>query len=508
MKSKVSGFLTEVIAPEIQESFMAPALYRSFEVSLPLIAEINKAHLIMLASQGILERNIVERLLQVTLDLERDGADAFELDPAREDAYFNYEAEVIRRLGADIGGRMHVARSRNDLKSTLDRLRARDQTLRLVRGTLDLRIALIGRAEQFANVVMPGYTHLQPAQPITFGWYLLGVESALRRDTARLARCYERINRSPLGAGAIAGTSFPIDRRLTSALLGFDRPEPHAQDATACRDAIIELLAMSSLLTTTIGRMAQDFYYMTSYEFGTLELPDRVAITSSIMPQKKNMAALENLKGCPAIVTGALVTALAAHRAIPFSHTQEASINSMRWTWDALDEVILALPAARVVVEAAEPKPERMLELVQENYSTATELADMLVRSAGLSFRQAHHVVGRVVRLAMEKGLRASEVSAALVMEVAERMLDKPIHLSEADVSSAMDPQQAVEGHVGSGGPASGECQQLIAEAEEQLSSDQQWLEAHVEQIRSGRARLDEAVQAILANASVRDDDE
>lgn len=505
MKSKVSGFLTEALAPEIQEAFVAPALYRSFAVSLPLMTEINKAHLVMLASRGVLTPETVGRLLQVTLALEKEGTEAFELDPGREDAYFNYEAEVIRRLGADVGGRMHVARSRNDLKATLDRLRARTQALRVMRGTLDLRLALTDRAERFVDVVMPGYTHLQPAQPTTYGWYLLGVESGLRRDTARLEGCFGRINRSPLGAGALSGTSFPIDRGLTSALLGFDAPEPHAQDAVASRDAIVELLAVVSLLMTTVGRLAQDFYNMTSYEFATLELPDRVANTSSIMPQKKNMAVLENVKGCSAVLSGALMTALSAHRAIPFSHTQEASVGSMRWTWDALEEAARALPAARVVVEAAEPKRERMLELVRENYSTATELADTLVRCASLSFREAHHVVGRVVRLAMEKGLKADEVGAELVKEAAEAIIGRAVELCDADVSSAMDPQQAIERHLDSGGPANGDCKRLIAEARSQLAADERRLEAHLEQIRSGRARLDEAVQALVVRVPISD---
>lgn len=505
MESKVSGFLKEGLAPEIQDAFLAPALFRAVDVIMPLIGEINKAHVVMLGERGILPAEDVAALLEVILEIEQEGPETIPLDPAREEHYFNYEAVVIERLGPEVGGRMHVARSRNDLKATQDRMRARTLALRLLANTLDLREALIEGARRYADVVMPGYTHMQPAQPSSYGWYLLGVESALRRDTSRLFGSYARINQCPLGAGAIAGTSFPIDRGRTSDLLGFDGPAYHAQDAIASRDGIMELLSAVALLTTTVGRMGQDFYNMTTYEFGTLYLPDRAATTSSIMPQKKNMGPLENLKARPAVVTGALMTALAAQRAIPFTHTQEASNDCLRWAWEALEEADKSMAAARVIVEAAEPKPERMLELVQENFSAVTDLADALVRVAGLSFREAHHVVGRAVRMAQERNLKAHQMDAGLLADAGISAIGKRIELSEQQVTDALDPKKVVDARTGSGGPSGADCTRIADEAEAALGNDKEALKVMDTKITAAKLRLDTAVNDHLHHRHSRD---
>ncbi|QPC44055.1 argininosuccinate lyase [Kaustia mangrovi] len=497
MESKVSGFLKETMAPEILDGFMAPALERTFAVTLPFMSAINKAHVVMLGERGILSGAATRALLEAISDLETEGADAFALDPAREEAYFNYEAEVIRRLGAEVGGRMHVARSRNDLKSTVDRLHAREKALAIMAATNALRRTLLDRAEAYADTVMPGYTHLQPAQPVTYGWFLLGVANGLERDHARLSDCYGRLNLSPLGAGAIAGTSFPIDRVRTAELLGFDRPVPHAQDAIACRDAVIELVSASTFLMTTVGRLAQDYYVMTTYEFSTMELPDRVAITSSIMPQKKNMAALENLKGRAAYLLGALTTAFANYKGVPYSHAQDGTADSLRWAWDALDEAVRAVPVARVIVESATPRRARMLQLAGENYSTATDLADVLVREAGLSFRDAHHVVGRVVRLGLDAGLKADDIGAALVDRAAQETLGRPLGLGEETIRTAMDPVKAVESRRHTGGPSRADTADMIAEARDVLERDEAGLRARRARIAEADAALQAAVDAI-----------
>lgn len=258
----------------------------------------------------------------------------------------------------------------------------------------------------------------------------------------------------PAGAAALAGTSFAISRTSTAEALGFDGIVHHAQDAVGNRDAVIELLSSASLLASSIGRLAQDFYVMTTYEFQTLHLPDSIAITSSIMPQKKNMAALENLKGRVAIMTGALVTALAAYKAVPFSHAQDGTMDGMRWTWEALEEFAGMLPVASLVVARAEPRRERMLELAKANFSTVTDLADALVRETTLSFREAHHIVGRVVRLAMARGLKAEEITTDLLNQAARETVGHDIRFSADALRDSLDPARAVEGRAGTGSPA------------------------------------------------------
>lgn len=388
MESLVSGLLHEPLAQEAQQAIFKPWISDAFAAVLPLLTQVNQAHVAMLVSRGLMEAGTAAALLRAVEQLDVEGPSAFTLDAGLEDVYFNYEAELIRRVGPDIGGRVHLARSRNDLQSTLDRMRARDNAAALLRETCALRAALLDKAAHFPDCVMPGYTHLQHAQPITFGFYLLGIEQAMQRDTQRLFEAHGALNQCPLGAGAMAGTTFAIDRAQTAALLGFDGPMAHALDAVASKDAIQQLLVAGLFLSVTFGRMAQDFYQMSTYEFGMLSLPDSLAITSSIMPQKKNQAVLEFIKGRQSHVLGALVTAFSAFRGAPFSHVLDSNADGLHWAWPSLDGLGSLLPVVRLVIEGAEPNRERMRQLASANFSTATDLADHLVAQSGLAFKE------------------------------------------------------------------------------------------------------------------------
>ena len=501
MESKVSGFLKEAMAPVIQKNIMAPALERSFPAHLPLITEINKAHVMMLLERGIIDAKTAEVLARAVLDLQSKGPDAFLLNPALEDSYFNYEAKLIDMIGADVGGRIHIGRSRNDLKATLDRMRARRAALAMMGDLIELRSALVKQGIAYASVVAPGYTHLQPAQPVTFGYYLLGIAHGIERDYQRISECYERINMSPLGAAAVAGTSFPIDRKATAEALGFDGVVPHAQDAIATRDTVTELLWACTMLSQTIGRMAQDFYVMTTYEFRTLDLPDSVAITSSIMPQKKNMAVLENLKGRVASMTGALVTAITAYKAVPYSHVQDGNMDSMRWVWDALDDAEAMVPVATLVAETAVPSRERMLELVKANFSTVTDLADTLVKKSGLSFREAHHVVGRVVRIAMAEGLKADAITSDILTRASMETLGREADLSPDDLSAALDPARTMEEKAGTGGPASADIARMSGDLKERINIDSKILTSRSAKIEQATHKLAEDFERLAGGA-------
>ena len=490
MTSKVSGMLSEQLHPVLQEHMLRPDLEREFPAVLPLIVQINKAHLLMLGAQGILSPDASKSLAAAILDLEAEGVDAFELDPAREESYFNYEAELIRRSGSAVGGVLHTARSRNDLYATMDRIRARALAGDVLGGLLDLRRALIERADAYADVLMPGYSHLQPAQPITYGYFLAGFAHALERDHARIAKCWARINVCPLGAGALAGTSFPIDREATARWLGFDAAGAHAQDDIAARDFLVELLNGVGLAAISWSRMAQDMFVMTTYEFGTLELPDSIAQTSSMMPQKKNMSALEVLRGSAAPVLGAQATAAAGLRSTHYSVGLDSLIEPFRWCWDALKGARRNIAVATLVVENARPRRERMMDLVRSSFATATELADMLVREAGLSFRDAHHVVGAVVRAALDRDLTADRIDAGLVAEAAERSLGRPVAIDPDRVAEALSPAQAVDARQGSGGPSRSDMERMLQGLRERHAADAAECEARLSSVRAAdRAR-------------------
>ncbi|MGE0725026.1 MAG: argininosuccinate lyase [Alphaproteobacteria bacterium] len=452
--SKVSGFLSEAVAPSLQENLYGPSLRREFPQVLGAMTAINEAHILMLRERGIIDAPTAASLARAVVQVEAEGPDSVPLDAAREDTYFNYETRIIAIAGADAGGRSHIARSRNDLKATQDRLRARAHAIEIMDGAIGLRATLLDCAARHADVVMPGYTHLQPAQPVTYGWWLLGLAHAFERDHRRLAECFARIDVSPLGTGAVAGTSFPIDREMTARLLGFAAVSGHAQDAVGSRDFLVELLGDCAMLANTWGRMAQDMFVMSSYEFGTLRFPDSVAGTSSMMPQKKNLVALESLKARSASVLGAYVSGFVGVKGTNFTNTVDGCRDGFRWAWDAFEDTARGLAVAEVVAGAAEPVPDRMLALARANFSTATDLADALVREAGLPFREAHHLVGAVVRAAMAKGLTADRIDAALVADEARTLLGHAVSLAPATVARVVDPVAVAEERRGTGGPS------------------------------------------------------
>ena len=333
--SKVSRRLSEAVAPEVIEHVYAPRLAAEMVVVFPLLSAANAAHLVMLERQGILSRAHARAIAGALLRMDEEGAGAIDPDPRLEDAYFNVEARLVALCGADAGGRLHIARSRNDLSAALDRMRAREALLRLAAGALEVRRTLLERGTLFAEVVMPGHTHLQPAQPITFGYYLTGLASALARDTARLLDAWPRLNLSPMGAAAMATTTFPIDRPLVARLLGFDGVLEHGLDCVASRDFSVELVAAAAQLALTLSRFAQDMHVAVSHEFSAVEFPDSVCGTSSIMPQKKNPVVLEHLKAKAAHVVAAFASAGACIRASHFTNTLDAHREGQAMVWPA-----------------------------------------------------------------------------------------------------------------------------------------------------------------------------
>jgi len=497
MDSKVSGLLSETLAPEIQEHVYGARLESDFRNVFSAMTDVNQAHVVMLSERAILAPDIGQVLAGVLLDLEDQGPDVFTLDAAREDTYFNYEAKVIEVAGAEAGGRMHIGRSRNDLKATIDRMRSRHGCLDILDSLTTVRETALNQAETHANVVMPGYTHLQPAQPITFGWFLLGFAQAFERDHQRITDAYPRLNLNPLGGGAFAGTSFPIDRVRTGELLGFDGLLEHNLDAIASRDFAVELLSDCALLSLTWSRMAQDFFVMVSYEFQTVSFPDRVFCTSSIMPQKKNPVVLEFLKGKSAQLIGALTTAMAAIKGTNFTNVVDGYYEALRWYFDSLDDTINGLAIVNLVLDTVEPNIERMLALVEENYSTVTDLTDNLVRQSDLSFREAHHVVGRVVRVAMDKGLKANEITSAMVEEAAQEVAGRPVTLDADTVRRSLDPAAAVEGRKGIGGPAPDEVRRMIGEARKRLADDRRRNDERRAGVDAARATLKSETRAL-----------
>lgn len=454
MESKISRRLKEPLAPEVVKYIFLPRLNREFFTNFELLNDINNAHLLMLAKKEILDQSSSQRLAQALVRMQEEGPNAVTLDPAREEAYFNYEAHLIQLVGADLGGRLHTARSRNDMGATIDRIRIRDFAMRISAALLDLCQIALQQAERYSSYVMPGYTHMQAAQPITYGYYLSAVVDAWIRDVDRLLHVLKSTDGCPLGACALAGTSFPIDRTMTSELLGFSRPLGSALDSVASRDFALEMSSTLSIMMITFSRMVQDLYIWSTPEFGYITFPDSIASTSSIMPQKKNPAVLEFLRGKAGHLIGLTSAAFSTVKSTHFTHSGDSSRESTRTCFEACEEALKCLELMRLLVEKVVPNERHMASRAAEDFSTVTDLADLLVRNSNISFRDAHHIIGAVVRESLDTGIGAQDISVTAIKATASEQLGRSIEISEDELRECLDPTLNVAARKAQGGPA------------------------------------------------------
>ncbi|QEL22264.1 argininosuccinate lyase [Bosea sp. F3-2] len=499
MESKVSRRLTEKVAEEVCEHIYAPRLARDFRTVFSHMSDLNQAHVLMLARRGLISPQAAKALAAGLLQMEQEGPEVVELDPEREDSYFNYEAHLIKLIGTEAGGRMHIARSRNDLTAALDRLRARDLLLDASQALLSVEEHALDGAFRFRDVVMPGYTHLQPAQPVTYGFYLAGVAQSLERDHGRLADAWSRTNISPLGAGALAGTTFAIDRDAVARSLGFEGLVENTLDAVATRDFGLEILSGLSQIALGWSRVAQDYHVMVSHEFQTIEFPDRVTGTSSIMPQKKNPVVLEHLKGKAGHLVGLYVASATAVKGTHFTNTIDGNREAMRGVWEAGEEVLRCLALFDLVIATARPNAPLMKRRVTEDFASATDLADLMVREADLSFREAHHVVGGVVRAAMDTGLAADGITTEMVDAAALEQLGRPLKLSAEAVRRCLNPAVGAAGRNLPGGPAPEAVARAVESAQARLETRRATLAAKRGRLQAAREVLKRDMRELAA---------
>jgi argininosuccinate lyase len=415
----------------------------SIDGELRYVSQVDRAHLVMLAEQGLIERAPARRLLTTISELAANGFAPLHGKVAIRGLFLLYEDYLIQQLGVETGGILHTARSRNDLNATTLRLRLREPYLKLLRETLRLQAALIGRARRFSAVVMPAYTHYQAAVPITYGHYLAGIASALERDIASLLEGGAGLNHCPLGAGAVGGTSLPINPARTAALLGFDHAVTHSIDAVASRDFILRLLASASICGITLSRLAGDLLLWTTAEFGFLTLPDQLVGSSSMMPQKRNPFLLEHVQGRGGSALGAFVNAATAMHAKPFTNSISVGTEGVAPVWDALRNLTEATTLARLVVSGAVPQPSPMLRTAATGYTSATELANRLAVEHGLPFRSAHHIAGTIISDAIANNDEPLEDA------VARWQATQPREIS----LEGLDPASVVQASIYGGGP-------------------------------------------------------
>jgi len=361
------------------------------------------AHAQMLAATGILteaDRDaIVRGLEQVKGEID---ANNFTFSRSLEDIHMNVESRLKEIIG-DPAGRLHTARSRNDQVATDFRLYVRDVIDTFLAQIKALQIALVERAEAEAETIMPGFTHLQNAQPVTFGHHLMAYVEMLGRDAGRLADARKRLNESPLGSAALAGTPYPIDRQMTAEALGFDRPTANSLDAVSDRDFALETLAAAAICAVHLSRFAEEMVIWSSAQFGFVKLSDKFTTGSSIMPQKRNPDAAELVRAKIGRILGALASLLVVMKGLPLAYSKDMQ-EDKEVAFDAFDSLSLALAAMTGMVGDLTANREKMRASAAAGFSTATDMADWLVRQANIPFRDAHHITGQAVALAEQKG--------------------------------------------------------------------------------------------------------
>jgi argininosuccinate lyase len=396
----------------------------------------SKAHAAMLAEQGIISKSdgqaIRRGLEQVQGEIE---AGKFTFSRALEDIHLNIESRLKELIGP-AAGRLHTARSRNDQVATDFRLLVRDVIDHLDGQLRDLQRALAEKAASHAATIMPGFTHLQVAQPVTFGHHCLAYVEMLARDRSRLADARARLNECPLGAAALAGTSFPIDRAMTAKALGFDRPMRNSLDAVSDRDFVIETIAACAVCATHLSRLAEEIVIWFSAQFRFVRLSDKFTTGSSIMPQKRNPDAAELVRAKPGRILGALTALLVVMKGLPLAYSKDMQ-EDKEPAFDAFDNLSLAIAATTGMVKDMVPDEKEMRKAAASGFSTATDLADWLVRTLKMPFRDAHHVTGSLVALAEKKGCDLPELALADMRKVEPRITKDVFKVLTVEASAA-----------------------------------------------------------------------
>lgn len=440
----------------------------------------SSAHAIMLATQNIISDDDARAILGGLESLRKEIQEGtFTLDIADEDVHMNVE-RYVTKLHPVRGARMHTARSRNDQVVTDTRMHTRKLILDVERETAALQETLLGLATEHVDTLTMGYTHTQHAQPITVGYWAAAYASMFRRDMARLSHAYQTTDINPLGACALAGTSFPTDRQLTTELLGFKAVLDNGLDAVSSRDFAIEFLSALAILMSNTSKIAEELVYWSTYEFGLVEVADGYAMGSSIMPQKKNPCVAELIRGKTGRIYGTLMEMLTIMKGIPTGYNRDLQQDKPP-VWEAAAVAIATLRTLNGLLSSLRFKKERMRELAQKNFAMATELADFLVRSQSLPFRECHRIVGETVGQLYRSGRTFDDIDATV-----EILAAVGVTVSAADLVKVIDPVASVNSHTSLGGTATSEVKRMIRD-------ERRLLDAHRRDMATRQERIDSA---------------
>jgi len=471
-------------APEITELNRWRRNPRNFEVaSYYAQTLIHRAHTVMLAEQGIITKPEARTILDGVKAVAKDT----ENDPSLV-GYMSTETALIKRVG-EVGGKMHIGRSRNDLGHAQRRIYLRDQTERLIGAVIEFQKHLINKAEENIDTLMPGYTHIRQAQPVTLAHYILAHVEAAARTVERLESTYKHTNLSTMGAAALAGTSWNIDRQRVRELLGFDALCENTTDAVATTDYAIELASAIAIHMTQLSRLAEDLQIWSSDENNMLNLDEAYAGTSSIMPQKKNPLEFEYVKGYSAESIGNLVTAVTSVKGITYTNT----VDRLLIEPIALDTTFGSTNVMAGAVSTLTPRKEIMIKNLRDGFTTTTDLADTLVRRHNLSFRQAHDIIVEVVIKTLDARKKAEDITPRMIEEASQKVIRKILTVSEEELRSALDPRQNLQRRNTVGGPAPDSVKKMIKNRRQEAVIQEKRHDERLRMISESLKKLEQA---------------
>jgi argininosuccinate lyase len=463
---------------------------RSFDASV----QVSLAHVVMLGEEGIIPAPDAGAILAELLDIGAAGLGRFPIDPGLGDLLPNLETQLIARIGEEAGGKFHTGRSRGDFYATISRLEFRRAALHLLEEVARFRQALLSLAGRHLKTLMPGYTYMQHAQPITLAHYLAGFVHELERDFDRLWGALTRTNLSPMGLGILSTTSFPLNRARTATLLGFEGMLRNGRDLSD-RDYVIETASCAAILMTHLHKLVTDLYEWSTSEFALVRVADEDSMTSSMMPQKSNPALLEDARARTGLVHGSLVATLTVLKGSASNNAEVtvADAPGLRALKDARE----ALAAFRMVLGRVRFDRQRMARLAGEHWSQATDVADLLVRETGISFRQAHRVTGTLVADAVAAGVAPLAVTPRMLDAAAVKAMGRPLRLPAGRLRQALDPWQGVLNRRLVGGPAPEAMEPVLEDSRGLLTLDLQRLEDLEARLEGRRRELYEAARAM-----------
>ena len=454
------------------------------------VIDINKAHIVMLAEQKIIKSDDAAKLLKAL-----GGKLELKMDASSEDVHMAVEEAVLRQTGPEVGGNLHIGKSRNDQVTTAIRMELREYLLNLMNSVQRLQMRLAETSEKHVETIVLGYTHLQPAQPVTFAHYLIARFDQLSRDLNRLQNAYVTVNLCPLGAGALATTSFHINRERTAELLGFDGLAENSIDAVGSRDFILETLAALTILAVDMSQFVEDLLVWSSLDYGVLELPDEFTSTSSMMPKKKNAEVLEVVRARAGSVLGDFVAAASVMKAMPSTYNLDFQEVTPR-LWEAVETVERSLKMLAQLVPNLTVHSNATVKS-ESSFVAATELANMLSRKYGVPFRSSHKIVGAIVKKLIGANQTFKDATPELVQKVAKEISGIVLSVKAADVAEALELKKIVASHAVIGGPAPSTVKKAIAARMKQISDSKSDVSKWHQKLEIAHKDLENAVKVV-----------